>query len=451
MKAPEFYFFLILLSTACATKKETSKNDQLITELKHAAKEELLDKWYPLAVDNEDGGFYSEITYDFKVGQEQDKMIVTQARHIWANAIAAQTYDDKEQYLNNARHGFEFLQKKMWDGKNGGFYNFVTKEGTPILDRGQVKTAYGNAFAIYGLAEYYHASKDEQALELAKKAFQWLEENAHDPEYEGYFNILSEENEVVERTAATPSTSDIGYKDQNSSIHLLEAFTTLYEVWPNELLKERLQELLLLIRDEITTKKGHMNLFFEQDWTPVSFKEQPRDEIKKHYYLDHVSFGHDVETAYLMLEASKTLGLQSDSLTLKKGKKMVDHALKNGWDEKEGGFYDGGYYFADASQIEIVNLKKNWWSQAEGLNSLLLMSRYFPEDEIDYRAHFDKLWDYTKTYLMDNRYGGWYEWGVDETPEAKNDPKGHIWKAAYHNFRALRNVIGQLQTSEGKI
>ena len=451
MKTPLFCLFWLLIFSSCATEKKASKDDQLITDFETAAKDQLFDKWYPLAVDREDGGFFSEITYDFKVGEEQDKMIVTQARHIWANAIAAETYGQKQQYLENARHGFGFLRDKMWDSKNGGFYNFVTKKGVPILDRGQVKTAYGNAFAIYGLAEYYRASKDEAALELAKKTFQWLEENAHDPAYKGYFNILSNDNEIVERTAATASTSDIGYKDQNSSIHLLEAFSTLYEVWPDELLRERLQELLFLVRDTITTDKGHMNLFFEKDWRPVSFRDSTREEIKKHYYLDHVSFGHDVETAYLMLEASEALGIQNDTLTLQKGKKMVDHALKNGWDKETGGFYDGGYYFKGASEIEIVNTEKNWWSQAEGLNSLLLMSRYFPKDKMKYREHFDKLWSYTKTYLMDDGYGGWYEWGLDETPSAKDDPKGHIWKAAYHNFRALRNVVGQLKSSESGI
>ena len=453
MKPSLFCLFLILILSSCGSQKESeiSENEQLILEIQTAAKEQLLEKWYPLAIDNEDGGYYSEVTHDFQLGENHDKMIVTQARHLWTNALASQLYPEKDIYLENAEHGFEFLQQQMWDKTNGGFYNLVTKQGEPILQKGGEKTAYGNAFAIYGLAEYYRASGDEEALELAQKTFRWLEEHARDPEYKGYFNILNVEGNVLERTEEWPSTSDVGYKDQNSSIHLLEAFTTLYEVWPDDLLRERLEEMLVLVRDTITTENGYMNLFFEPDWTPVSFRNNSREEVEKHYYLDHVSFGHDVETAYLMLEASHALELENDTITLKTGKKMVDHSLRNGWDEQTGGFYDGGYYFPGENEIDILNRKKNWWAQAEGLNTLLIMDRYFPEDEMNYRNYFDQLWDYTQTYLIDSKNGGWYEWALDETPEAKNDLKGHIWKAAYHNFRALQNMLEELERRENEV
>ena len=447
MRALLYIFFSAFILTGCVSTPEPESVDDILIleELKFAAKEQLLDKWYPLALDHEDGGYYSEITREFELGEKHDKMIVTQARHIWTNAKAAGFYPEKQEYLENAEHGFQFLKDKMWDPVNGGFYNFVTKEGEPILQKGQEKSAYGNAFAIYGLAEYYRASGNEEALELAKNTFYWLDAMAHDPENKGYFNVLGMDGKPVERSAEWPSTSDVGYKDQNSSIHLLEAFTTLYEVWPDELLRERLEEMLVLIRDRITTEKGHMNLFFQPDWTPVSFKDSSKEEIARHYYLDHVSFGHDVETAYLMLEASHALGHQNDSLTLQKGKKMVDHALSTGWDHEVGGFYDGGYYFKGDKEISIVNNKKNWWAQAEGLNSLFMMSRLFPEDEMNYRRYFEQQWDYIQSYIIDDEYGGWYEWGLDETPEAKDDLKGHVWKASYHNFRALQNVILELE------
>lgn len=446
MKSILFPIFSALIFTGCLStpKPENKSEDILGQELKYAAKEQIMDKWYPLVLDHEEGGYYSDITRDFKLGEKHDKMVVTQARHIWTNSKAAGLYTEKQKYLDNAEHGFIFLKNKMWDSVHGGFFNLVTRNGEPILQRGQEKTAYGNAFAIYGLAEYYHASGNKEVLELAKNCFYWLEEMAHDPKNKGYFNTLEVDGTPIQRTEEWSSTSDVGYKDQNSSIHLLEAFTTLYEVWPNELLRERLEEMLLLIRDTITTEKGHMNLFFQPDWTPVSFKDKSRAEIAKHYYLNHVSFGHDVETAYLMLEASHALGWENDSLTLQKGKIMVDHSLRTGWDKDKGGFYDGGYYFEGEEQITIVNNQKNWWAQAEGLNTLFILSRYFPEDEMDYRQFFEQQWDYIQNYIIDKKNGGWYEWGLDQNPKAKDDLKGHIWKATYHNFRALQNVIRML-------
>ncbi len=447
-KSAIYFLFLFVAATAFPQISKLSKADNdLITTLGFAAKDQLLDKWYPLSVDYDDGGFYSEITFDFSIGEHQDKMIVTQARHVWTNAKAADIYPGDKDYLKYARHGFEFLRDKMWDKEEGGFFTLVTKQGNPILNKGVVKSAYGNSFAIYGLASYYGVSGDKGALELAKKTFYWLEEHSHDPVYKGYFDAMERNGNILTRTDETPSTSPVGYKDQNSSIHLLESLTSLYHVWPDPLVKERLYELLLLIRDRITTDKGYLTLYLQPDWTPLSFADKSKEEINKHYNLDHVSFGHDVETAYLMLEASAALGLKNDTITLYKGKKMVDHALNYGWDNKLGGFYDGGYYFEGDNRLTIVNSDKNWWSQAEGLNTLLLLSGYYPNDPIAYRKHFDTLLEYTQTYLMDPKYGGWYEWGLDGRPDSKTAPKGHIWKAAYHNFRALSNCVARLKNS----
>lgn len=425
-----------------------SQDKNLAAKFETAAIDNLMAKWYPLVIDKEDGGYYSSVKHDFSLGEEHDKMIVTQARHIWSNAVAAREYPEKKEHLANAAHGFEFLKNVMWDHENGGFHNLVTKQGEPILKEGEAKTAYGNSFAIYGLAAYYSASGNEEALELARKTFLWLEEHSHDPVNKGYFNHMKLDGSLHGRNKDTESTSDRGYKDQNSSIHLLEAFTKLYHVWPDKLLAERLEELLVIIRDTIVAEEGYMRLFFEEDWTPISFRGLEREEIDKHYYLDHVSFGHDVETAFLMLEASHALGIENDTLTLLTGKNMVDHSLRNGWDNEKGGFYDGGYYFDHNKDLEVVNAHKNWWAQAEGLNTLLILSNLFPDDPMNYRKYFDRQWDYIEKYLLDEEHGGWYEWGLDTRPDSKTALKGHIWKASYHNFRALNNVRKMLSTGD---
>ena len=71
-----------------------------------------------------------------------------------------------------------------------------------------------------------------------------------------------------------------------------------------------------------------------------------------------------------MLEASEIAGLENDTLTLRKAKKMVDHSIENGWDKSVGGFYDAGYYFKNQDTVTIIRDTKNWWAQAEGMNSL---------------------------------------------------------------------------------
>ena len=441
-------FFLLLPLIQFAQQKGVANKEerlQIAAEMDRSIRTELMNKWYPQCVDSQYGGYISTYTYDFKPTGPQDKFIVTQARHVWSTAKASQFYPDSTYYLDCSRHGFRFLRDVMWDKTNGGFYNLVDRQGHEKGNPQAPKDAYGNAFAIYALAAYYKASKDTGALSLAKKAFGWMEKHSHDPVHKGYFMHLGMDGTPVKRGAAVPSTADLGYKDQNSSIHLLEALTELYEVWPDALVRQRLEEMLLLIRDKIVTPKGSLQLFFQPDWTPVSFRDSSKASIMRHKNLDHVSFGHDVETAYLMLEASQALHLQNDTRTRVVGKKMVDHALRNGWDAKLGGFYDEGYYFKGADSITIILDSKNWWAQAEGLNTLLLMSGQYPNDPLHYFGKFKQQWNYVQTYMIDHVNGDWYEGGIDKEPQKKTALKGQIWKATYHNFRGLSNCVRMLR------
>ena len=430
-------------------KPETNKKT-ILKEMEHVLNQSFA-LWYPLSIDSTDGGYYSDINYKWQLQGKQNKMIVTQARHVWSASNAALFYEKYNYLPKFAAHGFNFLKKVMWDKKYAGFYDLVERDGKVLNQSGFglpgekqiIKNAYGNAFAIYGLAAYYKVSKDTAALELAKETFNWLEKHSYDSEYGGYFQYLSRNG-----TPFKEGYHGVPPKDQNSSIHILEAFTELYTVWPKKILKERLTSLLHVIRDKFVTNKGYLNLFFKHDLSPMSYRDSSSEEIKKHYELDHVSFGHDIETGYLMLEASKALGIKDDTATLRIAKKMVDHTIKNGWDNKIGGIFDGGYYFKGDKKISMVKKTKEWWSQIEALNSCLMMSQIFPNDKMNYYMKFCEQWNYIKNYLIDKKYGGFYWGGIDEVPGNKTYPKGTIWKADYHTTRGLINCIGRLKGSE---
>lgn len=446
MKTAVSILVTIALILPVAVSAQTSRADRLklASEISYSLEKEMLNRWYPQCVDSADGGYLSTFTFDFRPTGPQDRFIVTQARHTWTTAKASEHYPTVEYYLPISRHGFYFLRDVMWDRVHGGFHNLVSKAGQV---KSETKEAYGNAFAIYALAAFYKVSGDTSALNLAKKAFLWLEQHSHDPVRKGYFQHLQIDGTPVKRGKSTPSTSPLGYKDQNSSIHLLEAFTELYGVWKDPLVRERLAEMLILIRDTITTPNGYLALFLEPDWTPVSFRDSSQDVILRHSNLDHVSFGHDVETAYLLLEASHVLGIQHDTITLAKAKKMVDHALRQGWDSRVGGFYDEGYYFKGKRGFQIIKETKNWWAQAEGLNTLLLMADLFPNDRMRYYDKFKQQWQYIKRYLIDHEHGDWYSGGLDKSPELKTALKGHIWKGIYHQYRSLQNCVQRLMST----
>jgi len=424
-----------------------------LSELKRTLDDDLLKRWYPLVVDRKYGGYFTNITPDWKLPPEQEKMIVTQARHVWTTSKVAGFLDDATTYEPIAQHGFRFLRDVMWDRRYGGFFQIRSREGGMTDVRGwrDEKRTYGNAFGVYALAALYGQTKDQEVLEFAKRAFAWIEGHAFDPRLKGYFEFIAPDGKPFDRSSQYKTMAsdgnELGFKDQNSSIHLLEAYTELYKVWKDPQLRRQLSGLLTLIRDTMVAQRGYLQLFFQPDWTPVSFRDAPPEVRKENYGLDHVSFGHDYETAFLMLEASHVLALENDRKTLAVAKKMLDHALANGWDKTIGGFYDGGYYFSDEDRCTIIKDSKNWWAQAEALNALLLFSNIVPD--AGYYDYFLKQWEYVKKYILDRENGDWFEGGIDKEPHFKTGPKSHIWKCTYHTGRALMNCIAMLSDERG--
>lgn len=424
------------------------ESEKILLELKSNLEKEILPNWYPKCLDKLHGGYFSNLSYNFEIMPDQDKMIVTQARHIWACSKFASFFEN-DTFKDIAYHGYKYLLGKMWDNKYGGFYTIRSREGGLSEYNGffDEKRAYGNAFALYGLSALYEITHDKNVLDLAKKTFQWIEEKSADKIDNGYFQFLTREGIPFDKNSNHKSKavdkSEVGYKDQNSSIHLLEAYTEFYDVWKSEELYERLKNILFLVRDVMATDKGYLNLFFDSKWNPVSFRNAPPEIRECNYGLDHVSFGHDYETAFLMLEASYKLGLKNDYTTLNKAKKMMDHAIEYGWDKTNGGFFDEGYYFEENGKCEIIKDTKVWWAQAEGLNALLLFSKIFPEEKKYYQL-FLKQWEYIKKYLIDYEHGDWYWGSLEKEPFYVKEPKSTIWKCTYHTGRALMNCIKML-------
>lgn len=447
-----------IVSSLCLTSlysciSPTGKTGEKISEDSLAAvfdtslQKGILDAWFPRVIDSVAGGYYSNLAYDWKVMSDQPKMLVSQTRQVWTSSQAAIFCHDTS-YTKYARHGFIFLRDHMWDKVYGGFFNLRSRNGGyPDESYRDEKRAYGNSFAIYALVSYYQLTHDTTALEYAKRTFLWLEKFSHDKMYGGYMDPLDRDGiwlMKVKPSKKRPDSPVNQWKDYNSSIHLLESFTELYRVWPDSLVRTRLQEMLTLVRDTFAGRKGYLTLYYSLDWKPVSYRDSGTQTILRFGEFDHVSFGHDIETAYLMLEASHALGIPHDTLTLRIARSLVDHALGTGFDRKHGGFFYEGYYFPRRDTITIIDREKSWWVEAEGLNSLLLMSKLFPSDA-SYFPAFLKQWQEVDSFLVDKEHGGWYISGLEENPEARTAPKASVWKANYHDSRALMNCIRLLR------
>ena len=393
---------------------------------------DVLGVWFPRTVDVERGGFHSNFTREWKPAPSEGKFSVFQGRMTWVAAqVAMRRPDLREQFLPVARHGLDYLHDVMWDRQSGGFYWGLDDAGrvTPRFTDG--KHLYGMSFCLYGAAAAYKATKDPKALALAQRAFRWTDAHAHDARHGGYFEWLTRDGRVVRgaggngRVEAIPvSGFPLGYKSMNTHIHLLESFTELYGVWKDAGVRRRLEELLSIVRDKISVEPGALNLYFTNDWRALP---------------GHDSYGHDVEAAYLMLEAAEALGRKEDPTTERMAKMLVDHALAYGWDETYGGFYREG-----TAAGEAEDTRKEWWAQVEGLNTLLLMhEKYGRETEVYFKA-FRHQWEFIRDRQVDQEFRGLYDTvGRDGAPA--DTPKARIWKAAYHDGRALLNVTERLR------
>src|SRR3954452_332388 len=269
-----------------------------------------------------------------------------------------------------------------------------------------------------GSARAQDATHDEVEHALRQgllEVWRWLDQHGHDDKSGRYFEFFTRDGTPMLTRDQNPLRADrdsigthVGYKSMNTHIHLLESFTALLTVWPDPTLKPRTNELHAIVRDRIVAPPGSMHQFFNPDWTPVP---------------DHDSFGHDIETAYLLLESAEALGMMDDPKTVATAKSLLDHGLDYAWDNKSGGFFETGGVFGP-----VYDKSKGWWTQAEGMNALLIMSRRFPDDPRGYRKLFDRQWAFVKKNVMDAEHGEWYPTALDAggSPKAA---KASEWKA----------------------
>jgi mannobiose 2-epimerase len=407
---------------------------RLAGEVENALHNDVLGVWFPRSVDKEKGGFHSHFTRDWKWAPSDGKFSVFQGRMTWvASQVVLREPAMKDQFAPIVRQGVDFLQNVLWDKQDGGFFWGLDDDGRITPEFTDRKHLYGIGFCIYGLAAAYQASGDPRALALAKDAFLWIDKHAHDTPNGGYFEWLARDGQPIiphppDGQVETAPIGPAGYKSMNTHIHLLESFTELYKVWPDPTLRARLEEMLAIVRDRICVEPGVMNLYFTPAWQPIP---------------DHDSYGHDVETAYLLLETDEVLHRQAGPNTERMAKMLVDHALAYGWDEKNGGFFQDGTTFG---KPEDTN--KEWWVQVEGLNALLLMHQRYGQQNPVYFQRFLAQWAFLRDRTIDARYHGLHNLTTaDGTPVSQD--KGSIWKAAYHDGRAFWNVSERLHRLAG--
>jgi len=430
-KSPKAAALAAVLAFAFALPKAVADDHALADEMDAYLVRHVLQPRFPACVDREHGGFHANFASDWTKRPDRHRFVVYQARNTWnAATVALARPALRQEYLAYARHGIAFLRERQWDGERGGFFDTVSLDGTPELTGGATKMTYGQAFGVYALAVAHRATSDPAALELAQRGWRWVEDHCREQDRPGYLTGVRVDGGpiAVDPAAVVPANLPVMnvpvvYRDMNTHIHLLEAWTELLKEWPDPGLRESTRRLFELLRDAFYSEPGTLHLFLDPEGRPVAGPS---------------SFGHDVETGFLLLEAAEALGIPDDPRAQRVARRLVDHALAVGWKEDTGQLYEEGFAIRPAFDRSL-----QWWAQFELVNALSLMDTLHGRETPRYREALARAWAFTRQRLTDEQRRGVYA-GVDEHGKVL-EAKSNDWFAGYHTSRALLLTSARLR------
>lgn len=398
---------------------------------------ELLPFWTSRMIDSVNGGYLTHFDKDGKDSGEDEKSLIAQTRCLYTISSAHRAGYGNGKYADMARHGFNFLIDKMWDKQYGGFFWMMDRKGNVKIDK---KIIYGQSFAIYSLSEYTLATGDRRGVEYAEKVFDLIQIYCADTMYGGYREMFHRD-----WTLCGPGSQGGDRKTLDVHMHLMEAFTTLYECTGKDVHRRKLLEDIDLLVNRIihpVYKTGIPQFFNDWKVAPqIKFDivwgwDRFSEEGQKGNATDNTCYGHNAEFAWLMIRALSILKMDSKNYS-DLFRIIFDHTVNNGIDTEFGGVFVEGPHSGG-----VYDKEKEFWQQAEVLIGLLDAVIMFGDEK--YWEAYKNVHRFVFDKMINKGVGEWYP-----LMSRRGDPiwthMGHSWKINYHTVRAMVKSIKRME------
>ena len=401
---------------------------------------ELLPFWTSRMIDTANGGYLTHFDEQGNDSGEDEKSLIAQTRCLFTLSSAHRAGYGNGQLADMARHGVDFLIEKMWDDRFGGFYWMVDRKGNLKIDK---KIIYGQSFAIYSLSEYTLATGDRRGIEYAEKIFDLLQKYCVDSMYGGYWEMFHRD-----WTLCGPGSEGGDRKTLDVHMHLMEAFTALYECTGYDVHRRKLIEIIDILLNRIIHPRYKTGIpQFYKDWSvapQIKFDiiwgwDRFSEEGQKGNATDNTCYGHNAEFAWLLKHALEVLKMDPAGY-LDLFRIIYDHTIDNGIDFEFGGVFVEGPHSGG-----VYDREKEFWQQAEvliGLLDAVIMlgdEKYWEAYKNVHRFVFDKV--------INKEVGEWYPL-LSRRGVPIWTHMGHSWKINYHTVRSMIQSIQRLERME---
>ncbi|HZH71913.1 MAG TPA: AGE family epimerase/isomerase [Mariniphaga sp.] len=397
---------------------------------------ELLPFWMQRMIDSENGGYITHFDEQGNDTGEDEKSLIAQTRCLYTLSSAHRAGYGEGKLAAMAEYGVDFLLQKMWDAEYGGFFWMANRKGEILNDQ---KIIYGHSFAIYSLSEYTLATGDTRGVEYAEKVFDLLQKHGADTLYGGYWEMFHRNWNLC-----GPGSQGGDRKTLDVHMHLMEAFTTLFEATGKQVHQRKLREIIGLLLNKIIHPKYKTGIpQFFQDWSiapQIKFDiiwgwDRFSEEGQKGNATDNTCFGHNAEFAWLLNHAFQILK-DDPNKHVELFRTIYDHTIENGIDYEYGGVFVEGPHSGG-----VYDREKEFWQQAEVLIGLLDAviilgdERYWEAYKNVHRFVFNKV--------INKSVGEWYPL-LSRKGEPVWTHMSHSWKINYHTVRSMIQSINRM-------